>query len=90
MTTEALQMTPEQHDALALEVVKRQRLRFYTENLMSNPPQVRTTVTMTSDELVEFARRYRAALAEKMEPVVVTYEYGTDREEPLYSLEDWK
>ena len=49
-----------------------------------------TSDISTHNSLIDFARRYRAALAEQMEPVVVTYEYGTDREEPLYSLDGWK
>ncbi len=45
-------MTPEQHDALTLEVMD------------SIEPRYQHDITI-------FARRYRAALAEKMEPVLV-------------------
>ena len=68
-------MTPKQMDALALEVANER-------GLLDGP--------VSQYDVIRFAIAYRAALAEKMEPVVVTYEYGTDREEPLYSLEDFK
>lgn len=37
-------------------MVKRAGGRFYTENLMSNPVQVRESVTMTVDQLDAFVR----------------------------------
>ena len=62
-----------------------------------------TSDISTHNSLIEFARRYRAALKEKIEPVAWVDRDGCllsedQREEeplpkswsPLYSLEDWK
>lgn len=53
-----------------------------------------------TEEIIEFARRYRKALLEKMEPVgywsndysllVLRLTEGNGCITPLYSLEDWK